>query len=97
MSKYIATLALATALILPATGFAQEYLVSANDPTFVQRANVSEREAAGIALSVQPSSIIGVNYEIEANGTPIYGFTIQTQNGQAEVEVNAATGGIVRH
>lgn len=67
---------------------------SARDPLFQRLAKISEADARKTALRVEPGEIVGVEYEVESDGTPTYEFDLQPASGKAGmlVEVNATTG-----
>jgi uncharacterized membrane protein YkoI len=66
---------------------------SADEAGFKEKVKVSEADATKIALAKHPGKVESVEYEVEANGTPVYEFDIQLENGDdIRVEVDAVTG-----
>lgn len=74
----------------------EQELTSADHPAFSALKKIDETEARKIALEAHPGTITEVEYEIE-NGIAIYEFEIKMADGsKMEVEVDAATGKIVK-
>lgn len=68
---------------------------SGSEPGFQELARVSEAEAQKTALAKYPGTVERVEYELEADGAPVYEFDIQMAGGQdMRVEVNAVTGAL---
>jgi uncharacterized membrane protein YkoI len=72
-------------------------LPNAEHPAFTAQKKIDEAQARKIALEAYPGTITKVEYEIEKDGTAIYEFDIDLNDGrEMEVEVDAATGKIVK-
>ncbi|WP_430420850.1 PepSY domain-containing protein [Methylibium petroleiphilum] len=66
---------------------------SADEPGFKEKVKVSETDATKTALAKHPGKVERVEYEVEADGTPVYEFDIEQDNGDdVRVEVDAVTG-----
>lgn len=66
---------------------------SADEAGFKDKVKISEADATKIALAKHPGKVERVEYELEANGTPVYEFDIELENGDdIRVEVDAVTG-----
>lgn len=66
---------------------------SADDAGFKEKVKVSEADATKTALAKHPGKVERVEYEVEADGTPVYEFDIEQDNGEdVRVEVDAVTG-----
>lgn len=66
---------------------------SAEEAGFKDKAKISEADATKIALAKHPGKVERVEYEVEADGTPVYEFDIELENGDdIRVEVDAVTG-----
>ncbi|WP_432745848.1 PepSY domain-containing protein [Methylobacter sp. G7] len=75
----------------------EQELPSADHPAFAALKKIDEAEARKIALKTYPGTITEVEYEIESDGTPTYEFDINMTDGRKmEVEIDAATGKIVK-
>ncbi|MDH5357080.1 MAG: PepSY domain-containing protein [Gammaproteobacteria bacterium] len=71
-------------------------VTDANHPLFKAKAQVSEKDAAKIALAIYPGKVVDVEYEIEPTGAATYEFDIDTTlNQQMKVEVDASSGEII--
>ncbi len=69
---------------------------SVNSKAFKSKMQVTEQDAAAIALKAYPGVIEEVEYEIESNGDASYEFDIVNKNGvETKVEVDASSGKIV--
>lgn len=69
---------------------------SADGAMFSKSMNVSEADAKSTATNLYPGTIEEVEYEIEANGEPVYEFDIVDNAGtEWKVEVSAASGEII--
>jgi uncharacterized membrane protein YkoI len=71
---------------------------STHDVLFQRNAKISEPDARKAALEAQPGKILGVQYEVQSDGTPQYEFDLQPASGEARmlVEVSAASGQVVK-
>ncbi len=71
-------------------------VADSNHQSFKKNVNISEINAAKIALKAFPGKIVEVEYEIENNGNSTYEFDIlSNKNLEIKVEVDAATGKII--
>ncbi len=69
---------------------------SIHSKAFASKSNVTEEDAASIALKAYPGVIQEVEYEIEENGNASYEFDIVNDKGvETKVEVDAASGKII--
>ncbi len=69
---------------------------AADEATFAKMAKIDEKKAAEIALAAYPGEIEEVEYEIKADGQPVYEFDVEGKNdAETKVEVSAVTGKIV--
>ena len=66
---------------------------SADAAGFKEKVKVSEADARKTALAKHPGTVEMVEFEVEANGTPVYEYDIEQAGGQdIRVEVDAVTG-----
>lgn len=66
---------------------------SADAAGFKEKVKVSEADARKTALAKHPGKVEMVEFEVEANGTPVYEYDIELADGQdIRVEVDAVTG-----
>ncbi len=67
--------------------------VAADAPEFTSKAKIRLDTALKTALDKYPGSLLKIEYELEASGSPAYEFDIKTDSGKLlEVEVDAVSG-----
>lgn len=73
-----------------------EQEVKAGDSLFTAKAKVSVEAAKATANALYPGAIEEIEYEVEADGTPVYEFDVADDAGtEYKVEVDAVSGDIV--
>ncbi len=71
----------------------EERFMSADAPAFKAKAKLSEAEATKIVSARHPGTIEVVDYEMEADGTPVYEYDIELADGtDIRVEIDAVAG-----
>ncbi|MGE3773819.1 MAG: PepSY domain-containing protein [Gammaproteobacteria bacterium] len=73
-----------------------EQETEAGDAAFTSKAKVDLETAKATATALYPGKVEEIEYEIEADGTPVYEFDIADDGGpEYKVEVDAVSGEIV--
>ena len=71
----------------------EEEVFATNHPKFVERMKIDFNKAKAMALQEYPGEILEIEFEIEADGLPVYEFDIRHDNGEViKVEIDASTG-----